>query len=67
MCQEDLESLDSPVAECLISQIHPKIKQFSDYFSLVDPVFHPLLKGLLQFNPRKRLTAKQCLQLDLFK
>jgi hypothetical protein len=55
------------VAECLISQIHPKIKVFSDYFSLVDPVFFPLLKGLLQFNPLKRLTARQCLSLDIFK
>ena len=64
--KEDLEALDSPVAECLISQINPKVRLFSDYFSLVDPVFLPLLRGLLQFNPLKRMTASQCLQLDLF-
>ena len=59
--KEDLEALDSPVAECLISQINPKVRLFSDYFSLVDPVFLPLLRGLLQFNPLKRMTASQCL------
>ena len=55
--KDDLEALDSPVAECLISQINPKVRLFSDYFSLVDPVFLPLLRGLLQFNPFKRLNA----------
>jgi serine/threonine protein kinase len=59
--------LDSPVVECLVSQIKPKYKTFTDYFSLVSPDFHPLLRGLLKFNPHQRLTAKDAFNLDLFK
>lgn len=65
--QEDLESLDSPVVECLVSQIKPKYKTFADYFGLVNHDFYPLLRGLLKFNPKQRLTAKEALSLDLFK
>jgi len=64
--QEDLESLDSPVVECLVTQIKPKYKTFADYFSLIDPQFHPFLRGLLKFNPHKRLTVKEIFSLPLF-
>ncbi len=54
--REDIESLDSPVAEQLITQIKVKKRSFREYFSSVDPDFWVLLKGTLEFNPNKRMT-----------
>ena len=45
--RDDIESLDSPVAEQLITQIKVKKRSFREYFSSVDPDFWVLLKGTL--------------------
>jgi mitogen-activated protein kinase 15 len=63
---EDIESLDSPVADQLITQIKVKKKSFREYFSSVDPDFWVLLKGTLEFNPDKRMTIEEVLDLELF-
>lgn len=59
--KEDIESLDSPVAEQLITQIKVKKRSFREYFASVDPDFWILLKGTLEFNPYKRMNIDEIL------
>lgn len=44
----------------------PKI-EWDTLFHDVDPAFVQLLKGLLEYDPEKRLSAEQALKLPLFK
>lgn len=56
---EDIDSLESPVANNILSSINvTKKKSFNAFFQGTDDVTLDLLKKLLAFNPSHRLTVE---------
>jgi len=61
--QEDIAAMGSSLAAKTLEAINPKkFKTFSEVFPNASPEAIDLLKGLLHFNPNKRLTAAQALE-----
>lgn len=52
--KEDIESLESTLAEQLIAQIPTTLKKQTPN---IPPEFLGLVEGLIQFNPNKRITV----------
>jgi mitogen-activated protein kinase 15 len=60
---EDIESIESPLAANILSQINvSKKKSFQSFFGNASDVALDLLKKLLVFNPNNRLTADEALK-----
>ena len=61
--QEDVESLNSPVAQTMLESLPAKkAKKFKDLFPTASDEAIDLLLRLFKFNPTKRLTADEALQ-----
>jgi len=59
---EDIEAMQSSLAMSMLESLPPtKPKPLTTWFSMASDEAIDLLKGLLQFNPNKRLTAEQAL------
>ncbi len=59
---EDIEAIQSPLAMSMLESLPPtKPKQLSALFPMSSDDALDLLKGLLEFNPQKRLTVEQSL------
>lgn len=62
-CQEDIESIDSPVITKILGQMpKTKPKSLHDMFPTADDDCIDMIQQLLNFNPDKRLTVEQCLE-----
>ena len=65
--EEDIDDLEAPLAETILNSISvSKNKGMSSYFPEIPDVTLEFLKGLLQFNPNKRLTAEGALKHKFF-
>jgi mitogen-activated protein kinase 15 len=61
--QEDIDSINSPLASTMLEQLPPtKKKRLRDVFPTASDDALDMIKRLLIFNPNKRLTAEQCLK-----
>ena len=61
--QEDIDSINSPLASTMLEQLPPtKKKRLRDVFPTASDDALDMIKRLLVFNPNKRLTAEQCLK-----
>lgn len=62
-CREDIESVKSPFAATMLGSLPPSKPQLlEEVFPNASGEALDLLKGLLQFNPEKRLTAATALK-----
>jgi len=60
---EDIEDIDSPLASDILSTLEfNKSRSLNGYFPMVESSDLDFIKGLLQFNPAKRMTVEQALR-----
>ena len=61
--QEDIDAIDCPLAQTMLESLPPtKPKKLRDVFPTATDDALDMLRNLLHFNPKKRLTAEQCLE-----
>lgn len=61
--QDDINSLDSELASNIINSINcNKKRSLSQTFCAATPEALDLLRRLLRFNPKKRITVEECLR-----
>jgi len=57
---EDLDAIDCPLAPDILTALEvSKIRSINSYFPGLEDSALDLIKGLLQFNPKKRMTVEQ--------
>jgi len=61
--KEDIEAIESPLASDILSTLEiSKARTINSYFPKVEDSELDLIKGLLEFNPKKRITVEQALR-----
>jgi len=60
--KDDVDSIQSPLAQTMLESLPaPRIRSFHGYFPGASETALSLLRGLLRFNPVKRLSAEEAL------
>ncbi len=65
--REELDSIPNPRARAFLKGLAPVVPRWDSVFAACDPEAVDLLRGLLTFDPARRLTAEQALAHPFFR